>query len=245
MGLGITQMRRRIGRRKLPALAALLSVFYLRTDAGDDFQSVVMGGGLLDSEVNGNATSITATSISNSGATWVTDVWRGHVVFAGPNNAGTGSRAYGIIVSNTGILLNIDKWYNPDDPGGAAATTPNATANYVIAPGGGPAWWIAFTENAAAPAVTDVLLTAELVVGTSAGLERQLCTWAHTAGASTYTLTKTSTLTGATPRTINKAAVFNSSRDVTGQMMVFATAMPNPPTLVTNDQVTSTYTITI
>lgn len=229
------------------AFALVRSMALLRTNTGKDFQSKVMGGDVFtNSTPAGNATATSATSLTNSGAAWTVDMWRGHIVFAGPNNAGTGSRAYGIVLSNTATVLTIDKWYDPTNPGGAAATTPNATANYIIAPGGGPAWWIALTEDTGQTLdATATALTGELVVGTSAGLERALCTYAHTTGASTYTLTKTFTLTGATARTIQRIGVFNSSRDATGQHMVFFSAVPNPPTLVTNDQLTITETVTI
>jgi len=228
-------------------LLAFLARAELRTDTGKDFQSKVMGGdAYTNSTVHGNATATAATSLTNSGASWTTDMWRGHIVFAGPNNSGTGSRAYGIVLSNTATVLTIDKWYDPAAPGGTAATTPNATANYILAPGGGPAWWIALTEDTGQSLnAAQTSLTGELVVGTSAGLERALCTYAHTTGASTYTLTKQFTLTGGTARTIQRMAIFNSATNVAGQHMVFFSAVPNPPTLVTNDQLTITETVTI
>lgn len=233
------------GLKVTAALVAAMAL--LRTNAGEDFQAKVMGGDVFtNSSVSGNATATSATSMTNSGASWTTDMWRGHIVAMGPNNSGTGSRAYGIVVSNTATVLTIDKWYDPAAPGGAAATTPNATGNYIILPGGGPAWWMALTEDTT-QTINDAqtALTGELVVGTSAGLERALCTYAHTTGVNSYTLTKQYTLTGATPRQVQRMAIFNTSRDVTGQHMLFLSAVPNPPTLVTNDQVTMTETVTI
>lgn len=102
--------------------------------------------------------------------------------------------------------------------------------------------YIGLTEDATAPAAGDTTLTGELVVGTSAGLQRAQATYAHTAGASTYTLTKTFTLTGATPRTINKIGIFNASASGT---LVFETLVSSPPTLATNDQIALTETVTI
>lgn len=218
----------------------------LRTNAGDDLQALVMGGGLAagaDTNLFGFATSVTATSLTNTGAAWTAARYKGHIVFAGPNTSGTGSQVFGVILTNTATVLTVDRWYNATTL--AAGTTPNGTASYVIAPGGAPAWWFAMTENADAPVDTDVQLTAELVVGSSAGLERAILSWAHTAGASSYTLSKTFTLTGATARTINKAMVCNSAVDSADQLMLFETAMPNPPTLVTSDQLTPSYSITI
>lgn len=102
-----------------------------------------------------------------------------------------------------------------------------------------PADYIALTENAVAPADADTALAGELTAG---GLGRAIATYAHTAGASTYTLTKTFTSSDATARTINKAGVFNAS---SGGTMVFETAVPSPPTLVSGDQLTITETVTI
>lgn len=102
-----------------------------------------------------------------------------------------------------------------------------------------PADYIALTENATAPNDADTTLAGELTAG---GFERALATFAHTAGASSYTLTKTFTSSDATARTINKVGVFNAS---TGGTMVFETAVPSPPTLVSGDQLTTTSTVSL
>lgn len=112
-------------------------------------------------------------------------------------------------------------------------TSSNGTGSYAAAN------YIALTENATAPAAGDTALTGELTAG---GLGRAQATYAHTAGASTYTLTKAFTSSDATPRTINKAAVFNAA---SGGSMPFETAVPSPPTLVSGDQLTTTETVSI
>jgi hypothetical protein len=99
--------------------------------------------------------------------------------------------------------------------------------------------YIALTTNSTAPALTDTTLTDELVGN---GLQRQLATYAHTEGATTYTLTKTFTSTDPTPRTINKVGIFNAS---TGGTLVFTTLVPSPPTLQANDKLTITETVSI
>jgi hypothetical protein len=99
--------------------------------------------------------------------------------------------------------------------------------------------YIALTENSTAPAASDTALTGEL---TTEGFARAQAAYAHTAGASTFTLTKTFTMSSGTSRTIQKGAVFNAS---SGGTMVFETAMPSPPTLVPSDQVAVTETVTI
>ncbi len=107
------------------------------------------------------------------------------------------------------------------------------TGNYA------PANYMALTENATAPAEADTALVGELPGG---GLQRAQATYAHTAGALTYTLTKTFTSSDAVERKINKVGVFNA---LTGGTMMFETLSPSPPTLVSGDNVTMTSTVTM
>lgn len=99
--------------------------------------------------------------------------------------------------------------------------------------------YIALTTDATTPALTDTTLTSEL---TASGLGRAQAVYAHTGGTLTYTLTKTFTSSDATPRTINKIGVFNA---VSTGTLVFATAVPSPPTLVSGDSLTITETVDI
>lgn len=99
--------------------------------------------------------------------------------------------------------------------------------------------WIALTETATAPAAGDTALTGEL---TLSGLGRAQAAYAHTGGASTYTLTKTFTSADGTTRTINKIGVLNA---VSAGTLVFTTAVPSPPALVSGDSLTITETVTI
>jgi hypothetical protein len=112
-------------------------------------------------------------------------------------------------------------------------TASNATGTYASAT------WIALTENATAPADGDTTLATELTTG---GLGRAQAAYAHTAGANTYTLTKTFTSSDGSTRTINKVGVFNASSSGT---MVFTTAVPSPPALVSGDSVTITETVSL
>ncbi len=107
------------------------------------------------------------------------------------------------------------------------------TGNYA------PANFMALTEDATVPAEADTALAGELTGG---GLQRAQATYAHTAGALTYTLTKTFTSSDATARKINKVGVFNAP---TVGTMMFETLSPSPPTLVSGDNVTLTSTITM
>lgn len=100
-----------------------------------------------------------------------------------------------------------------------------------------PGNYIGLSTDGTAPAATDTTLTGEL---TGSGLQRQQATYGHTAGATTFTLTKTFTSSDGTSRTIQKIGVFNAS---SGGTLVFETALASPPTLVSGDQLTITETV--
>jgi hypothetical protein len=209
-----------------------------------DWQSKALGGGLgafFGASAAGAATATSGTSLTNSGATFPTtnQGLAGMIVAAGPNASGTGSTVFGVIVSNTGTALTIDQWYNPAT--GAAGTTPNATCTYQILPGQFPAMFLAITTSAFSPASSDTTLSGE---ATTNGLARALATWAHTAAASTYTLTFTWTCSGGT-NTINNEAVFGACNTTGGGVMPFESAEPNPPTLTNGDTLKNTVTIMI
>lgn len=191
----------------------------------------------------GNATATSATSLTNSGATFPTagNGLAGQIVVAGPNASGTGSKVYGVIVSNTGTVLTVDQWYDPTSTTGAAGTAPNATASYVIVPGQNPASWMAITANSFSPSTADTTLAGEL---TSNGLARAVGTFSHTHAASTYTLVHTWTCSGGT-NTINNEAQFGAANTTGGGVMPFESAEPSPPTLINGDTLQNTVTITI
>ena len=209
-----------------------------------DWQAKAMGDfGTSAFATNGSfATATTATSLTNSGATFPTagQALAGKIVACGPNNAGTGSIRFAVIVSNTATALTVDQWYDPTSTVAASGSTPNATASYVILPGQFPAPWMAVTQNAAAPTSADTVLTAEL---TTADWLRSVGTYAHTAAASTYTLAHTWTSTSTV--TINKEAIFGAVGTTAGGVMPFESAEPSPPTLVSGDTLAQTVTITI
>ncbi len=214
----------------------------LVTNAGNDWLSYAMGMGPSSAfaSAQGAATATGATSLTNSGATFPTsgNGLAGQIVVAGPNSSGTGSKVYGIIKSNTSTVLTVDQWYDPTSTSGAAGTTPNATASYVILPGNASASWMAITSDSAAPAAGDTTLASELATN---GFSRAVGTWAHTNGTTTYTLTHTWTCSGGST-TINKEAQFQGA---SGTFMPFESAEPSPPTLVSGDTLQNTITITV
>lgn len=206
-----------------------------------DWQAKAMGEGASSAfaTITGTATGGTATSLTNSGAAfptagqglagrWVTAVTAG------------GSIVYGMIQSNTSTALTVDQWYDPTSTSGASGTAPSATGKYTILPGQAPAAWIGLTADATAPTSADTTLAAEL---TTNGFTRAVGTYAHTAAASTYTLTKTFTATGTS--TINNQALFSGATSTSGGAMPFKAAVTSPPTLISGDTLTITATITI
>lgn len=202
-----------------------------------DWQSKAMGQNDTDADYVGAATATTATTLTNSGASFTTSgqALAGRMVVA---SSDAGSTVFGVIVSNTATALTVDQWYNPGTL--ATGTTPASTSDYCVLPGQFPAIYLAVTENATAPAATDTTLTSEL---TTDGFTRAIGTYAHTAAATTYTLQKVFTATGT--RTINKEAVFGAVNTTAGGVMPFESAEPNPPTLVSGDTLTQTVTVTI
>lgn len=216
-----------------------------------DFQSKAMGMGpsfafATAYAAAGATITITATSLTNSAAAFPTagQGLSGQLVVAYglTNNA----FVYGVILSNTATALTIDKWYDPTSATGATGTTPTASGGssslgiaYMILPGQNPASWLALSADATAPTSADTTLTSEL---TSNGFSRAVGTYAHTAAATTYTLTKLFTATGTS--TINTEGVFGAATSATG-VMPFKAAETSPPTLVSGDTLTQTVTVTI
>ena len=103
------------------------------------------------------------------------------------------------------------------------------------------AHWMAITANATTPSATDTTLTGEL---TTTGLIRAAATFAHTAGTSVYTLTRTFTTSGTdvVPVTLAKIGIFDA---ITSGNLCFETLLSATATLtVLGDAVTVTHTIT-
>jgi hypothetical protein len=205
-----------------------------KVNSGNDLQSRVMGGSAVGA--TGTSTGTSATTMTDTGASWGTTQYVGGWVVCG--------NRYGIIISHTATVLTIDRWYDPTAPGGAAGSTPGATTIYVILPGGAPAWYMALTANVAAVNATDTTLPGEIVTG-GGGLIRKICTHAHTAGAASYTLTAVYTANGsdALPVTIGKVGIFNS---LVSGVMLFETLLGTTATLsLSGDQLTVTDTVSL
>lgn len=210
----------------------------MKVNTGHDFQSSVMGGGLLHTTNTGTSTTApAATTFTTDGVNIPVNQAAGMII----QRAGV----YGVVISNTSAtnsVLTIDKWYDPNNPSGAAAATP-AAGQWVLLPGGAPSWWMAVTENSGAPAAGDTTLTAELNAA-SGGLNRTIATWSHTLGTNSYALAKTYTVNAndSPPKTPAKMGLFNTAN---GGRLVFETLISNPPALISGDQLTVTDTVTI
>lgn len=209
----------------------------MKVNSGQDKQALCLAGG-TQAGTSGTATATSATSLTNSGASWTTNQWAGKVVVAGT--------VYGVIVSNTATALTVDRWYNPASPTGAAGSTPAGTSSYTILGGAAPVFYMALTANTGAPAATDTALSGEITT-VGGGLIRQAAAYAHTAGASSYTLTGTYTANGSDtlPVTVHKIGTFDSLTGATG-VMLHETVLSADATLsASGDQLTVTQTVTM
>lgn len=206
-----------------------------KTNLGQDWQARALAA-LNNSVTGAGATSITATTLSLTGldGSAGTSLWNGQLLVM--------SGVWGVITSNTAAnptVVTIDRWYTPASPSGAAATTPT-TGVWVILPGMAPAIYMGITTDAAAASASDTTLASE---ETTNGLGRAYCTYAHTASAATYTLTKAFTYTGSSSKTLHKAGIFVAA---VGGTMPFETVLSADAIVATSgDQVTVTETVTM
>jgi hypothetical protein len=209
-------------------------------NGGLDSMACAMGGDTAG--YTGTATASSATSLTATGTPWVASAYVGHIVVTS-----SAAMAYGVVTANTTSVLTVDQWYAPGSPGGAATTTPTSTTTFTIVPGNAPNWYMALTTNATAPSATDTVLTSEITTA-GGGLIRKLATYAHTTGATTYSLAATFTVNGSDtglPVTIPKIGIFNTLVGATGRMQ-FETLLGTTAVLsAVGDSVTCTDTVTI
>lgn len=106
------------------------------------------------------------------------------------------------------------------------------------------ATYLALTANTTSPSAGDTTLTAEITTA-GGGLVRAVAAYAHTGGASTYSLTKTFTANGSDslPVTIGKVGVFNASSS--GTMPWSSLLSPTATLSSSGDSCQITETITI
>jgi hypothetical protein len=105
---------------------------------------------------------------------------------------------------------------------------------------------MALTANNSAVVSTDTTLTGEITTA-GGGLIRKLATYAHTTGASSYSLAATFTANGSDslPVTVAKIGIFNTLTGATGRMQ-FETLLSATATLsASGDSVTITDTVSL
>src|SRR4029079_11693273 len=145
-----------------------------KTNASLDKEwNVVIGSGVAGAK--GTAPATSATSLTDSGASWGTTQFIGSLVVANPASGGL---VYANVLSHTGTVLTVDRWYDATTPGGAAGTTPGNN-QYVIIPGSAPAMFMGLTATATAVASGDTVLPSEITTG-GGGLIRKIATLTHT-----------------------------------------------------------------
>jgi hypothetical protein len=210
----------------------------LKTTAGMDWLHNAMGGGLFGGVQNGPATTVTATAVTGTSTTWVASALTGYQIFM-PITSLTTAPVYGNILSNTTSVAQIDQWWTGAD---GAGTTPANTSAFVIRAGTGPARFMGITTNTGAPATSDTALTGE---ETTNGLQRALATFAHTPGATTFTLVKTWTA-GATFTAEHKVGLFSGGYGASGGgTLVADTVLNADATLASGDTLAVTWTWTL
>lgn len=206
--------------------------------SGLDSQWRQMFAGAGQAGATGTSTATAATTMTDSGATWGTTAYVGGWVQCANRIAN--------ILSHTGTVLTLDRWYDPTNRGGAAGSTPSSTSAYVILPSAGPSDFMGLSANASAVnAAVDTTLPGEITTS-GGGLIRKICPVAHTAGASTGTLTPVFTANGSDtlPVTIAKTGVSGSILSTLPNR--YNTLLSTTATLsLSGDQLTITSTITL
>lgn len=206
-------------------------------NAGLDAMACALGGDIAG--FTGSTTSApTGTGIVDTGASWTSSAYIGHIVVMGA--------VYGVITANTGTALTIDRWYNPALPGGTVGSTPS-TGVFTILPGNAPYMYMGLGTGSSV-SVSDTSLTTEYTTS-GGGLLRQIATYAHTTGASSYSLAATYVVNSSDlsnlPYTIGKIGIFNTLTNSTGRMMFETVLSPTATVSASGDSVTLTDTITI
>jgi hypothetical protein len=210
----------------------------IKTTVGMDWLHNAMGGGLYGGVLNGPATNVTATAVTGTSTTWTASALIGYQIVM-PVTGLTTAPVYGNVLSNTTQVAQIDQWWTSAD---GAGTTPASTNAFLIRAGTGPARFMGITTNTGAPAVGDTALTGE---ETANGLQRALATFAHTPGATTFTLVKTWTA-GATFTSEHKVGLFSGGFGASGGgTLVADTVLNADATLASGDTLAVTWTWTL
>lgn len=209
------------------------------TDAGRNIRWAQMFGGVGgagNTGAIGTSTGTATATMTDSGASWGTTQFVGLAVVCG--------NRYANIISHTATVLTLDRWYDPTNPGGGAGSTPAATTVYVI----GlmlPSPFMGLTATATAVVNGDTTLAGEITT-VGGGLIRKISPNAHTAGATTGTLTPVFTANGTDSLPVTVAKVGVSPSILSTVNNVFQTVLGTTAVIsLSGDQLTITDTVTL
>lgn len=220
-------------RRKDGSIEDLGIAHNLLTNVGRDLWAANFGQAIA---TNGVSTGTSSTSMTDSGAAWATDQYKGWRVYM-PVTGLTTQPAYGNIGSNTSTVLTVDQWWTAAD---GVASTPASGNAYAVYP---DAKWrfMGLTTNVTAPSASDTTLSGEI---TSGGCARAKATYAHTAGAATYTMQVVYSVTS-TFTSIHKMALFSAANITAAGIMGLTAVLNQDATVGNGDTLTVTDTITL
>lgn len=217
----------------------------LLTNIGRDVWADWMGGAIPAGGTGSPATAVTATGLTATATPWTASNLAtpqlglaGKRVYASLTGVGT-SPVYMNVVSNTTSVIVGDQWWTAAD---GVGTTPANTNAFIIGAGGiGSVRFMGLSTNASAASAADTTLANEV---TTNGLGRALATYAHTYGASTFSLAKTFTASG-TVSAVHKLGLFTTLSSAGADPVVFETVLSADATLVSGDTIAVTWTGTL
>lgn len=208
----------------------------LKTTVGMDWLHNAMGGA---PGKGGVCTATSSTSATPAGGGMTTDAYKGMIVVM-PVTGLTTEPVYGNIGSNSTTVLTVDGWWvNSADT--MTGTTPASTSGFSIIRGQGPARFMGLTTDTSGPAVGDTVLTSET---TASGLTRAKGTYAHTPGATTFTVSNTFAA-GATLANIHKAGLFTAANTTAAGIDVANTNLNADASVTSGDSLAVTWTWTL
>lgn len=216
----------------------------MKTNVGYDIQSKQMGGdGVGDQGVtSGNLTGTGSVTMPDTTQTWTTNAFVGRMVTMVDRT--THTRYFGMVASNTATGLTVHEWQAPSTDATATPTAAN-TFDYAILPGGAPARHMALSTDATSVSASDTTLPSEITTA-GGGLVAKRATYAHTASASTYSLTGVFTVNGSDSLPVTLAKIGLRQSIVAACKCLFQTLLPTTATLTSvGDQITITDTVSM
>lgn len=207
----------------------------------------------------GTATAATATTLTGSSetnASRAANEVAGMMLVVSANASGTGSKVYGFIVSHTSgttPVYTVDRWYNAASPGGAAATTPNATSLYQVVAAPPDIFYALSTDTTAkslggSGGTADSATIAQALTGeittSGGGLIRKIAPIGNSGASVTLTPVFTANGSDSLPVTIGTGAISPSIVATNGALDYMTLVSPTAVMSASGDQLTLTHTLT-